>query len=732
MKVTRRQRRCVGRVAAVVAALWYPISAAGQQADWPLESPPAPLSAVEVSFPPYEVRTLDNGMQVVVVLHHEQPVVSVRLLVGAGSAHEPPAKAGLANLLASLLDQGTTSRSAQDIAETIDTIGGGLGVGSGSDLTYVNGVVMKDSFELLMNLVSDVIRNPSFTPQEIERQRQRALSSLQVSMEDPDYIAGVVFDRLVYGFHPYGRPQSGTLESLPSITQADLREFHDVYFAPNASILAVVGDLTADEAFDAAERIFGDWPRKTIPPLELSPPPPPTRRVVVIDRPGAVQTEIRVGHLGVSRRNDDYLSLDVLIRVLGGEGSNRLHRVLRADRSLTYGAEASMHTLQLNGDFEAQTGTRSEATAEALRLTIEEFWRLQRQPVGPRELAGVQAYMSGSFPLQIETPDAIALRVLNILFYGLDLEELTTYRERVSGVTAEALQRVAQEYLMPDRLAIVMVGDAATFIDDLPGIGLTDVEHVPLSELDLTSVELRRGGAPTRAARVRPAGTESEQAMRIVRRALDAKGGQARLRAIDTTTARGRTTMFAQTGPMSADTVSYTAYPERFRVEADLPTGMLVQGYANDRAWVQGPNGVEDAPAAVRDDFRASVRRDLIRLLLRAADGDVEMRPLTAPVSAAGEPLAVEFLTNDIDEPVRLFLDPRTGLVVRQTYMAHGENGMEETEELYSDYRLVEGVQVAFRAIVRRGGVSVLERELTELTFNTVLDDALFEKPEAP
>ena len=733
MKVTRRQRRCFVRVAAVVAALWHPISAAGQtQADWPLESPPAPLPAVEVSFPPYEVRTLDNGMQVVVVLHHEQPVVSVRLLVGAGSVHEPPAKAGLATLLASLLDQGTTSRSAQDIAETIDTIGGGLGVGSGSDLTYVNAVVMKDSFELLMNLVSDVVRNPSFVPQEIERQRQQVLSSLQVSMEDPDYIAGVVFDRLVYGFHPYGRPQSGTLESLPSITQADLRGFHDVYFAPNASILAVVGDLTADEAFDAAERIFGDWPRKTIPAFELSEPPPPTHRVVIIDRPGAVQTQIRVGHLGVSRRNDDYLSLNVLIRVLGGEGSNRLHRVLRADRSLTYGAEASMHTLQLIGDFEAQTSTRSEATAEALRLTIEEFWRLQRQRVGPRELAGVQAYMLGSFPLQIETPDAIALRVLNILFYGLDLGELTTYRQRVSGVTADALQRVAREYLMPDRLAIVMVGDAATFIDDLPGVGFTDVERVPLAELDLTSVELRRGGAATRAVRVRPTGTEREQAMSVVRRALGAKGGRARLRAIDTTTARGRTTMFTETGPIAADTLSYTAYPERFRVEAELLTGTLVQGYADDRAWVQGPNGVEDAPAAVRDDFRASVRRDLIPLLLRAADGGVEMRPLDAPVSAVGEPLAVEFMTNDIDEPVRLFLDPRTGLVVRQTYMTQGENGMEETEELYSDYRLVDGVQVAFRAIVRRGGFSVLERELTELTFNTALDGALFEKPEAP
>ena len=720
------------RIAALVTALLCPIGALGQTlADWPVESPPAPLPAVDVAFPPYDIRTLDNGMQVVVVLHHEQPVVSVRLLVGAGSVHEPQTRAGLANLLASLLDQGTTTLTAQEIAETIDTIGGGLGVGAGSDLTYVNAVVMKDSFELVMNLVSDVVRNPSFAPEEIERQRQQVLSSLQVSMQDPDYIAGVVFDRLVYGFHPYGRAQSGTLESLPSITQADLRAFHDTYFVPNGSILAIVGDLTADEAFEAAGRIFGDWPRKATPVPEFSEPPPPTRRVVVIDRPGAVQTEIRVGHLGVPRRHDEYLTLDILTRVLGGEGSNRLHRVLRADRSLTYGAEASMHTLQLIGDFEAQTNTRSEATAEALRLTIEEFWRLQRQRVGPRELAGVQAFMSGSFPLQIETPDAIALRVLNVLFYGIDLEELTTYRERVGAVTADDLHRVAREYLMPDRLSIVLVGDAETFIDDLPGAGFTDIERIPLSELDLTSVGLMRGGGTTRAVRVRPTGSEHEQAMRVVRRALDAKGGPERLRAIGTATAKGRTTMFTEAGPMTADTVSYTAYPDRFRVEAELPTGTLVQGYADERAWMQGPNGVEDAPVEVRDDFRASVRRDMIPLLLRAAGGGVEMRPLDSPVSAAGEPLAVEFLTNDVDEPVRLFLDPKTGLVVRQTYMTYGEDGLEETEELYSDYRLVDGVQVAFRAIVRRGGFSVLERELTELTFNTSLDGALFEKPSA-
>lgn len=487
--------RLASWVFVAVVGLLLPTNLFGQTlTGWPTESPPASLEPAEVQFPHYDVRTLDNGMRVVAVLHHEQPIVSVRLFVGAGMAREPADKAGLASLLAALLDQGTTSRTAQEIAETIDTIGGGLGVGASRDLTFVNAVVMSDSFELVMEIVSDIIRYPAFAVEEIERQRQQVVSGLQVSLQDPDYLAGIVFNRLVYGFHPYGRPQSGTPESLPTITSDNLRAFHETYFAPNNSILVIVGDLTADLAFETAQRVFGDWSPKPIDVLQVSEPPPPTHRLVVVDKPGAVQTEIRVGHIGVPRKHVDYLPLDMAVRVLGGEGSNRLHRVLRADRGLTYSAEASIHTLQLTGDVEARTNTRTEATAEVLRLTIEEFWRLRRQRINARELVGVQAYMSGSFPLQIETPDAIAVRVLNVLFYGLDLGDLATYRERVGAVTVDDIQRVSHEYLMPDRLSIVLVGDASAFIDDLSGIGFTGVERVPLSDLDLSTVDLTRSG----------------------------------------------------------------------------------------------------------------------------------------------------------------------------------------------------------------------------------------------
>ena len=459
---------------------------------WPSESPPPPLPARDVKFPPYSVETLSNGLQVMVVLHHEQPAVTIRLLVGAGGASDPENKPGVASLLARLLDQGTTTRTAEEIADTIDSIGGVITVGAGVDLSFASSIVMKDSFELGMTLVADIARRPALAAAEIERQRQQMLSGLTVSNDDPGYVAGIVFSRLVYGLHPYGQPLSGTLESVRVITRDDLRAFHETYFTPHNSVLAVVGDVTAEEAFEAAERAFGDWPRREFPVVPWADPPGPTHRVVVIDRPGAVQTTIRVGQIGVSRKNADYMALELALRILGGEGSNRLQQVLRSERGLTYAASAEMLARKHGGDFMGETDTRSAATAEALRLMVDEFWRLQRDRVGQRELGGAQAYLAGSFPLTIETPNAIASHVLNSLFFGLDLGELETFGEQVNAVTVNDIQRVARSYLQPGRLSIVMVGDASTFVGDLAGVGFGRYEVVPIDELDLSSVDFRR------------------------------------------------------------------------------------------------------------------------------------------------------------------------------------------------------------------------------------------------
>ncbi|HIN12598.1 MAG TPA: insulinase family protein, partial [Acidobacteria bacterium] len=248
-------------------------------------------------------------------------------------------------------------------------------------------------------------------------------------------------------------------------------------------------------------RVFGDWERKTLP----SPPSPavlePTGRVVIIDKPGSVQTAIRVGHLGLPRASPDFLAFDVAIKILGGEGGNRLGSILRTERSLTYAASADMASRRFSGDFMAKTDTRSGATDEALRLMVEEVARLRRERVSRSELQNAQAYLAGSFPLTLETPNAIAAQVLESLLYGLDLADLPTYPARINAVTVNDIRRVTRTYLQPQRLSIVLVGEASAFVDDLPGVGFDNVEVLSIDELDLSRADLRRSSAAHGAPR---------------------------------------------------------------------------------------------------------------------------------------------------------------------------------------------------------------------------------------
>lgn len=482
-------------VALLCSTLSVSTSAQATRPAWPAEAPPRPLPARPVKFPPYELRTLDNGLQVVIVSHHEQPAVSLRLIVRAGAAQDPRDKLGLAMLTAALLDQGAGSRSAAELADTIDFAGGMLGTGAGTDLSYVNAIVMKDGLSLGLELVADVARRPTFAPEEIERQRQQALSGMKVALEDPDNVATQVIDRLIYGFHPYGLPGSGTPETLATLAREDFVAFHQRYYIPNNALLAIVGDVSVEEAMAGVQKAFGDWksgPAVTAAPTE---PPPPTRRVIVIDKKDAVQTEIRVGQLGIPRKHADYLALDQTVKILGGEGANRLQQVLRTQKGLTYGASADLETYKSAGAIVAETDTRSSATAEALRVVVDEISRLQREPVYSGELEGAQAYMVGHLPLTLETPDAIATQVLNQLFYELPLEELQTYRERVLSVTPGEIQRIAKSYFHPDRLSVVLVGNADAFVKDLPGAGFPKFERIPIEQVDLLAPDLRRPAA---------------------------------------------------------------------------------------------------------------------------------------------------------------------------------------------------------------------------------------------
>jgi zinc protease len=466
-----------------------------QPSTWPKDNPPRPLAARPVTFPPYEIRKLTNGMQVVLVSQNEQPSISVRMIIKSGAAQDPKGKNGLAMLTATLLDQGAGTKNAEQIAETIDFIGGVLGTGAGTDLSYINAVVMKDSYDVALDLMSDVVQRPTFIQDEIERQRQQALSALKVAAEDPESVADRVIDRLIYGFHPYGMPGSGTPESLAALTRADFVEYHKKYFVPNNALIAVVGDINPTEAMAGLEKYFGAWKPAEVPASSVTDAPDATRRVIVIDKKDAVQTEIRVGHIAIPRKHNDFEAVDQAVKILGGEGANRLQQVLRSQKQLTYGASADLDTYKLAGAVIAETDTQTKSTAEALRVVVDEFTRLQRERVNDGELEGAQDYMVGHFPLTIEVPDAIATQVLNQLFYELPVDDLPRYRERILKVTPDEIQRVARWFIRPAQLSVVLVGDADKFVNDLKGVGFATYERIPIEQLDLMSVDLKRAGA---------------------------------------------------------------------------------------------------------------------------------------------------------------------------------------------------------------------------------------------
>jgi zinc protease len=673
----------------------------------------------------------------------------MRLLVRAGASSDPKDKLGLAHLAASLLDQGTTTRSSQEMNDAVDFIGAAMGAGTGTDHTLCNMVVMKDSFETGMRMLSDMARHPGFAPAEIERQRQQMLSGLQVSAEDPGYVADSVFDRLVYGFHPYGMPENGTPATITGITRDDLLAFHSRYFAPNNSILAIVGDVTAEEAFTMAKKVFGDWEKRDVAAQTFIDPPDPTRRLIVVNKPDAVQTEVRVGHIGIPRKHQDYMAVNLAIRILGGEGSNRLHQVLRTERGLTYGAQANMDTHKESGDFEAETNTRSEATVEALRLIVDEFWRLQRERVGQRELDGAKAYMTGSFPLSIETPESIAMQVVNALFYGLPLDELQSFRERVNAVTPDDIQRVAKLYLRPDRLSVVLVGNAKAFASQLGAVGFAGYETVDIADLDLTSANFKRSGtraeveraggagragAPSRLAYEQaPAASrpsdeqrpeEAAKAIALLDKAIAAKGGLEKLRAIKSIVARQTQASHRPDGETQIETTNYIQYPDRFRVEAPD----LVQAFDGTRAWMKDRSGVvHDAPESLARDAAASLRVDVVALLVAAKNNTVTARLLPDVKDPQGRvDHALEFSAKDLN-PVVLYIDPETSMV-RKLLFAANTPGRPLVEEQFSDYRNVDGIQIAFEATRTVGPLSV-QRKVTDVKINPPLDPALFKRP---
>lgn len=448
----------------------------------------------EFLFPKAATKTLSNGLRVFVVTDPSEPTVAVQLVIlSAGSTKDPKDMPGVAQMTANLLTQGTEKRSARDIAEAIDFIGGSLTAMAGKDSTTVSLDVVKKDINTGFDLMSDVVLHPAFKAEELERQRQQLLSGLTVQYSDPEYLATVVFDRALYGASPYGWPEEGTPQTVKQFEPAQLVKFHDANYAPNQALLAFAGDVTPNEAFVLAEKYFGAWPKLQI--TSGAPTEPQSvsgLHIWLIDKPDAVQTQIRVGKLGIRRGDPNYIPVVVMNRIFGGGYNSRLNTEVRVKKGLTYSAYSSFSPHRYAGSFAVATYTRTAATVDATKLVVDLISKMSTGQITQQELDFARDYLAGVYPIQSETAEQVAGRVLTVAAYDLPADYNNTYPERIRGVSADQVKEMAQKYLSADNLDLVLAGNVSAFRDELKkAFPDAHYEEIPFEQVDVLAPNLR-------------------------------------------------------------------------------------------------------------------------------------------------------------------------------------------------------------------------------------------------
>jgi len=456
--------------------------------------PPAPMPLKKLGFPAFQEAKLRNGIEVVLVENHRLPIVSVQLSMPTGSVQDPAGKQGLAMMVSDLLTKGTATRSADDISAAIEGVGGSLSAGASDDFFSLSSTVLADGVDLAFELMGDVLLHASFPEKEVELTRRRMVSALEVERSSPDALADRFFTAALYGQHPYGLRQTDA--SLKAITQDDIRTFATTNLRPEGALLVVAGDITMDRLRQLVDRDLGAWQGKVPAGSYGSPPLPQPTEILLVHRPGSEQSNIVVGNLGLRPGAPEYYGATVANKILGGGADARLFMILREQKSWTYGSYSSLSRRYDIGPFEATAEVRTAVTDSALAEMLHQLRRIRSEAAPDSELAAAKGYLTGVFPLTIETPQQIASQVANQKRLGLGSDYLERYRDRIDAVTAEQARAAAAAVIHPDSAVIVVVGDGSAIYEPLAAmlpVRIVDTDGKPLQPADLVAA----AAAPT-------------------------------------------------------------------------------------------------------------------------------------------------------------------------------------------------------------------------------------------
>jgi zinc protease len=466
--------------------------------------PPAATALRPVQFPPFVRTRLPNGMAVLLVVNHEQPVVSMQLTVRGGTRYEPEGKSGLAGLVADLLTKGTGQRTAEQIAAEVEGAGGRIAATSSSDFLSVSVSGLAENLPGLLNVLADVVTRSTFPISEFTLSQTRAISAVRAQLGQPAALADRAFRREVYGQYPYAR--SETAESLRGASREDVLRFYGDRVKPQGALLVVAGDFDPARVARLLESAFAGWTGRLAPePGALPAPVRSGTEIVVVHRASSVQSNILAGFTLTRPADPNFYAIQLMNRVLGAGAESRLERILREERRWTYSARSTaMRPLGL-GRFQANTEVRTEVTDSAIAELVRQLDRIRDEPVPDSELTDAKAYVTGSFPLSIETPEQVAQQVATARLLGLPDDYVQRYRERVAAVTGDQVKAVARRYLTTDRMVIVVVGDGTRILTPLRALGypirIVSAEGAAMTEEDLRP---RSTGPAYEPARITP------------------------------------------------------------------------------------------------------------------------------------------------------------------------------------------------------------------------------------
>ena len=434
---------------------------------------PVNKEVLRVKLPRPTEMDLSNGVHLIVLEDHRTPQVTFQMIVdGAGGYYDPAAMPGLAVFTASLMREGTTTKTSEQLSEQLDRLAASVNVGAGisSPFATVSGSGLTNNLDTVLSLMADVLLNPSFPQVEIDRYRTRTRAGLLQNRSQPGFLASERLNLAVFGNHPQARV-AATPAALDALTRDALVEFHKSRYAPDRAVLAVTGDITPDLVKQKAEAAFGAWKKSGAAiAAQTDPAPISGPSISLVARPNSVQTSLRIGTQAIDRASPDYEALTVGNRILGG-ASGRLFEHLREQKGYTYGANSFFTSSRIRGPWTAATDVRSEVTDPALTDLIAEIKQMRDTPVTDKELADAKKAIVGSFALLLESPGAILNNYIDRYVYKLPADYWDTYATRIEAVTPADIQRVAQKYWAPDRLQIVAVGDVGKVEPALKKLG---------------------------------------------------------------------------------------------------------------------------------------------------------------------------------------------------------------------------------------------------------------------